>query len=236
MEEPEGGRAAARAILVVDDDQRVTFALRRYLEREGYAVRCVGDGQGALELARSETFDLILLDLTLPLVDGLDVCRRLRATGDVPIVILTARTSLDERLRGLEAGADDYVGKPFSPREVVARVRAVLRRSGRGEPRRLLVFANLEIDRAARSARVDGTPLGLTATEFKLLETLALEDGSTFSRARLIEQSLGWDYRGNDRTIDTHVLNLRTKLGPAAAALVTVVGSGYRFDGRRLGA
>lgn len=220
-------------ILLVEDDERVTATLRRYLAREGYDVVVETTGDGALQRLGAETPDLVVLDVMLPHVDGYDVCRAVRARSPVPIIMLTGRTALEDRLHGLDQGADDYIGKPFSPREVVARIRAVLRRAAGRPVREVVAFGPARVDLTARTVAVGGAPVRLTNTEFRILESLVRADGAALSRAQLIERALGWDYAGNARTLDTHVLNLRSKLGAAAAAIATVVGVGYRFDGAR---
>jgi DNA-binding response OmpR family regulator len=193
------------------------------------------DGRAALEAARGRAPDLIVLDLMLPQVDGLDVCRILRAESRVPIIMLTARTTEDDKLLGLDLGADDYVTKPFSPREVVARVRAVLRRVGEGAARSspaTIHHGDLTVDFVRREARLLDAPLRLTPKEFKLLETLAQEPGRAFSRLDLLERVFGLDYEGLERTVDVHVMNLRKKIerDPNKPAIVqTVFGIGYRF-------
>jgi two-component system alkaline phosphatase synthesis response regulator PhoP len=221
-------------ILLVEDDDRVTATLQRYLVREGYDVVIESSGDAALRRIAAATFDLVVLDVMLPHVDGFDVCRAVRARSRVPIIMLTGRTALDDRLRGLDQGADDYITKPFSPREVVARIRAVLRRVAERPVPEVFAFGPVRIDLAARNVTLDDTPVRLTNTEYKLLETMVRSDGVALSRTDLIERAIGWDFLGNTRTLDTHILNLRAKLGRAATAIATVVGVGYRFDGGRL--
>jgi DNA-binding response OmpR family regulator len=194
------------------------------------------DGLEALKLARQKRPDLIVLDLLLPEVDGLDVCRILQTEGEVPIIMLTAKTTEDDKLIGLELGADDYVTKPFSPRELVARVRAVLRRVGKqtpaGPPE--MRFADLVIDRRCHEVRVRGEVVDLTPTEFKLLEVMAEDSGRAFNRLELLDRVFGYDFEGFERTVDVHVKNLRKKieLDPKRPIYVkTVYGVGYRFAG-----
>jgi DNA-binding response OmpR family regulator len=224
-----------RKILVVDDDKKTADLIRLYLERDGYRVLLAHDGRAALEAARGRGPDLIVLDLMLPQVDGLDVCRILRAESRVPIIMLTARTTEDDKLLGLDLGADDYVTKPFSPREVVARVRAVLRRAGEGAGSGGPVTVRrgtLSVDFVRREARLADAPLRLTPKEFKLLETLAKEPGRAFSRLDLLERVFGLDYEGLERTVDVHVMNLRKKIEPdpnRPTIVQTVFGIGYRF-------
>jgi DNA-binding response OmpR family regulator len=223
-----------RKILVVDDDHKTADLIRLYLERDGYQALVAHDGRAALELARQKRPDLIVLDLMLPAVDGLDVCRILRAESRVPIIMLTARTTEDDKLLGLDLGADDYITKPFSPREVVARVRAVLRRAGAEQDKEPAAarFGDLVVDFVSHTARLGRTPLHLTPKEFKLLETLVKQPGRAFSRLELLEQVFGFDYEGFERSVDVHIMNLRKKIerDPAQPAyILTVYGMGYKF-------
>ena len=228
---------AGKRVLVVDDDVKTVELLKLYLNRDGYKVLTAYDGIEALRLARESYPDLIVLDLMLPGIDGLEVCRTLRDESDVPIIMLTARTTDRDKLAGLDMGADDYVTKPFSPRELAARVRTVLRRLPGETGRRGPVEVNhgkLIINFQKQEASIAGRPVNLTPTEFKLLGVLAREPGRVFSRAQLVEKALGYDYEGFDRTIDVHILNLRRKLGadPAQPGCVeTIYGSGYKFIG-----
>ncbi|MEU8541212.1 response regulator transcription factor [Streptomyces sp. NPDC048717] len=222
-------------VLVAEDDEKQSRLIRIYLEREGHAVQVAADGRAALERARSTEPDLIVLDVMLPLVDGLDVCRILRAEGvEVPILLLTARSTEEDLLLGLDLGADDYLSKPYSPRELTARVRALLRRSGKGRPAgsELLRVGVVELDTARFEVRVAGRPVVLTAKEFSILEALAREPGRVFTRARIIERAFGFDSDVLERTVDAHVRNLRRKLGDDPARprfLETVYGRGYRL-------
>lgn len=223
-------------ILVAEDDGKQARLVRIYLEREGNAVQVVGDGRAALEKARSSKPDLIVLDVMLPLVDGLDVCRILRAESDVPILLLTARTTEEDMLLGLDLGADDYLTKPYSPRELTARVRALLRRSrkaaGSAEPAVLRVGA-VVLDTARFEVRVAGQPVVLTAKEFAILEALAREPGRVFTRAQILERVFGFDHDVQERTVDAHVMNLRRKLEADPGRprhLETVYGRGYRLN------
>jgi DNA-binding response OmpR family regulator len=225
-----------RKILVVDDDHKIVDLVRLYLERDGYRVFVAHDGLKALELARQKRPDLIVLDLLLPEVDGLDVCRILQTEDKVPIIMLTAKTTEDDKLIGLELGADDYVTKPFSPRELVARVRAVLRRVGKQAPQGPpeLRFGGLVIDRRSHEVQVRGRAVNLTPTEFKLLEVIAGDPGRAFSRLDLLDRVFGHDFEGFERTVDVHVKNLRKKIEPDPKQPVyvkTVYGMGYKFDG-----
>ncbi len=223
----------AQTILVVDDEARIVKLVRDYLERAGFGVLAAHDGEMALQVARRDQPDLIVLDLMLPGVDGLDVCRRLRQESGVPIIMLTARVEEADRIVGLELGADDYVTKPFSPRELVARVRATLRRaSGEVGPATVLRAGEVELDTAALTATVAGQPVELTPTEFYLLATLARQPGRIFSREQLLEAVHGVAFDGYDRSIDSHVKNLRRKIEPDPRQphyIQTVYGVGYRF-------
>ena len=224
----------ADKILVVDDEPKIVRQARDYLERSGFCVVAAGDGRTALAVARGERPDLIVLDLNLPQIDGLDVCRALRRESDVPIIMLTARVEETDRLIGLELGADDYVTKPFSPRELVARVRAVLRRVKGGVHQPGLVRAgDLEIDLLGYRVTRAGEEVPLTRSEFNLLALLAQHPGQVFTRAQLLDRLHGVAYEGYDRSIDAHVKNLRRKLEPDPAEpryVETVFGVGYRFS------
>jgi len=220
-------------VLVVDDNVKTAELVKLYLDRDGYRVTLSHDGLEGLRLAQELHPDLIVLDLMLPGMDGLEILRRLRDKSDVPVILLTARTTDEDKLTGLGLGADDYVTKPFSPRELAARVRTVLRRlpgeRGPDEIKR----GRLTLDFLKQTAYLAGKPIGLTAVEFKLLGILAREPGRVFSRAELIEKALGYAYEGFDRTIDVHILNLRRKLEPDPARpsfIKTVYGAGYRFQ------
>jgi two-component system alkaline phosphatase synthesis response regulator PhoP len=220
-------------ILVVDDEPKIVRLARDYLERGGFRVLPVYDGPTALAAARQERPDLVVLDLNLPGMDGLDVCRALRRESSVPIIMLTARVEETDRLIGLEVGADDYIVKPFSPRELVARVRAVLRRTqGEVQSPGVIRAGGLELDLNGHRALLQGEPVKLTRIEFSLLAILAQHPGQTFSRAQLIERLHGPADGGFDRSIDAHVKNLRRKIeaDPADPRYVlTVYGIGYQF-------
>ena len=220
-------------ILVVEDDMQIARNLRDYLEVAGFEVTAVGDGSAALASARGDRPDLVVLDLGLPSVDGLDVARELRRTSTVPIVMLTARGEESDRVVGLELGADDYLVKPFSPKELVARVRAVLRRtSGATAGAEVLRAADVEVDVPKMRARVGGEPIDLTPTEFELLVTLAREPGRVFTRGQLLDALHGVTLETYERAIDAHVKNLRKKIEPEPGRpryVLTVHGVGYRF-------
>ncbi len=222
-------------ILIVDDNEKIVDVVQAYLKKDGYRVLTAYDGLQALELARHQQPDLMVLDLLLPGMDGLDVCRVLRAEGNkVPIIMLTAKTTEVDKVIGLELGADDYVTKPFSPRELVARVRAVLRRVGEEAPQgpAEVQRGDLVVDFVRHEVRVGGNPIYLTPTEFRLLEVLIKEPGRAFTRLELLDQVLGYDFEGLERTVDVHVMNLRKKIEPDPSQptyVQTVYGVGYKF-------
>lgn len=223
-------------ILVVDDEQPIVDLIRGYLEREGFEVVTAFDGQRALELARSERPDLLILDLMLPGIDGLEVCRQLRQFSDAYVLMLTARTEEVDRIVGLAVGADDYVTKPFSPRELVARVRAMLRRprsaQPAGAPDPPVRIGDLVIDEAAYEVSRGDELLALTPIEFSLLVTLVRHPGMVFTRAQLVDQVWGPDFYGDEHVVDVHLSNLRKKLerDPGHPDFIeTVRGVGYRF-------
>jgi two-component system alkaline phosphatase synthesis response regulator PhoP len=228
----------SQRILVVDDDKEIVRLVRAYLEQSGYQVLVAYDGETALHILRHDRPDLVVLDLMLPDRDGWDVTRVVRsdaALANTSIIMLTARVEDHDKIVGLELGADDYVVKPFNPREVVARVRAVLRRA-RGEPvcSRLIQTCGLTIDLDAHQAEVNGQPMKLTPTEFGLLQALAEQPGNALTRLELIEKGLGFSYEGLERTVDSHIKNLRRKLDAAGGTgdmIETVFGIGYRLKG-----
>jgi two-component system, OmpR family, alkaline phosphatase synthesis response regulator PhoP len=235
------GATSTSTVLVVDDEQRLRDLVRGYLEHEGFKVLTAADGPIALDLARQHAPDVVVLDLMLPGLDGLEVCRRLRTFSNAYVIMLTAKAEEIDRIVGLEVGADDYVTKPFSPRELIARVRAVLRRprsaaalaaAGIPHPQR---FGDLTIDQERHEATLQGQPIALTALEYTLLTTLTAHPGRVFTRDQLLEQVWGMDYFGDDHVVDVHIANLRKKLGdnPAAPEYIeTVRGAGYRFAGK----
>jgi DNA-binding response OmpR family regulator len=228
-----------RKILVVDDEPKLVRVVREYLEHDGYRVVSAGDGREALERFRQERPDLVVLDLMLPELDGLEVCRRIRQESRVPIIMLTARAEEVDELIGLELGADDYVTKPFSPRALLARARSVLRRAAPAEDSEVpLTLGSLRIDPSRHEAAWEGAPLVLTPTEFRLLSALAHRPGRVFGRLELLERIQGEAYAGYERTVDAHVKNLRKKLAVAggegaAASIATVPGVGYKLEGPR---
>lgn len=220
-------------VLIIEDEPELVKVLRSYLERANFTVMTAYRGDTGLSTWEHKRPDLVILDLNLPGVDGLDVAREIRRKSDTPIIMLTARIEEADQLIGLELGADDYITKPFSPRVVVARVRALLRRAqtASSEPRVLRV-TDLEIDLEAHTVTRSGAPLDLTPTEFNLLSTLAAQPGRAFSRLQLLEATQGTAYEGYERTIDAHIKNLRAKLEPEPRNpryIETVFGVGYRF-------
>jgi len=225
----------AACVLVVEDERKIRDLLRSYLEHDGLDVVTTGSGAEAIKLARDAAPDLILLDLRLPDVPGEEVAREVRAATQTPIMMLTAKTDTTDRIRGLELGADDYVTKPFSPREVVLRARAILRRAaGISQAEAPVSYGGgrLVIDEARRQVTVGGRPATLTTTEWKLLSTLASVPGRVYSRYELVNRTRGYEYDGYERTIDSHIRNLRHKIEPdphAPALIQTVTGAGYRL-------
>ncbi len=225
-----------RRVLVVDDEPHIRTVLRGYLEADGFGVTEAADGETALDLLRTDPPDLVLLDVMLPGIDGLEVLRTLRTFSEVSVILVTARSEEVDKLVGLGVGADDYVTKPFSPREVAARVKAVLRRgrtpSADGD---VLAFAGLRIDRGGREVTVGEDPITLSTLEFDLLCALADTPGRVFSRRQLLERVWGYDFYGDERVVDVHIRNLRARLGDDAADprfIATVRGVGYKFVGR----
>ena len=226
---------AVATILVVDDEPRIVRLVRDYLEHSGFGVLTAADGPAALRTARTRHPDLVILDLGLPGLDGLDVARALRREGEVPIIMLTARAEESDKLVGLELGADDYLSKPFSPKELVARVRAVLRRAEgfrQGGTDVVRVGDDVELDVPRMQARVGGRRVELTRTEFQLLETMARQPGRVFTRAQLLDAVRGVAFESYERAIDAHVKNIRRKIEPDPRSpryVLTVFGVGYRF-------
>ncbi len=223
-----------QTILVVDDELEIVKVVRAYLEQNGFRVLTSADGQQALAIFRHDRPDLVLLDLNLPSLDGLDVCRSIRRESNVPIIMLTARVEETDRLIGLEIGADDYIVKPFSPREVVARVRAVLRRSiAAPEQPASLSIGDLKIDLDKHEVYLQTRLIDLTPSEFNILHAMAAQPGRAFSRMDLLDAAQGEAYEGYERTIDVHIKNLRQKLGEDPrnpSFILTVYGIGYKFS------
>ena len=222
-------------VLIVEDDPHTVEVVRLYLRRDEHIVLTASDGISGLRLFKEARPDLVVLDLMLPGLDGLEVCRQLRTESDVPIVMLTARVEEEDRIAGLELGADDYVTKPFSPRELAARIRAVLRRTTQDASERgpsTLNYGEISLDTQQRAVSLAGKPLKLTPTEFRLLTLLVREPGKTFTRDQIIDRVFGYDFEGFDRTVDSHVYSLRRKLNAPSKDrryIHTVYGVGYRL-------
>jgi DNA-binding response OmpR family regulator len=226
-----------RRVLVVDDEPHIRAVLRGYLEADGFAVSEAADGQDAVRQVRQDAPDLVLLDVMLPGIDGLEALRQVRTFSDVYVIVVTARAEEVDKLVGLGVGADDYVTKPFSPREVAARVKAVLRRDrgGRETAAGVTRFEGLTIDTSAHEVRVDGRCVALSALEFDVLAALTGAPGRVFSRRQLLERVWGYDFFGDERVVDVHIRSLRARLGDDAAnprLIATVRGVGYKFVGQ----
>jgi DNA-binding response OmpR family regulator len=217
----------AGSVLLVEDEESLASLVAAYLEQEGYPVVAVGSGAEALQRLEQQPVRLVVLDLNLPDMDGLDVCRQIRIRSSVPIVMLTARDEETDRLAGLGAGADDYLGKPFSPRELVARMKAVLRRAEQHAEEPMLALGDVVLQRDAREVGVGGRPVELRPKEFDLLAFLMQNRGVVVSRELLLERVWGFDYAGGTRTVDVHVAQLRRKLG-RPELIQTIRGSGYK--------
>lgn len=219
-------------ILLTDDDARIRAIVREYAQAEDWSFTEAGDGEEALEKFSSGSFSLIVLDVMMPKLDGWGVLKQIRKTSTVPVILLTARNEEYDRLLGFELGVDDYIGKPFSPRELVARMKALLKRSGTGAPQtEAIVFGELRIEPAAHTACLSGEQLSLTPKEFDLLAFFASRPEIAFTRDQLLNHVWGYDFFGDARTVDTHVKSLRDKLGADRDRIVTVWGTGYRFTG-----
>jgi len=226
---------ARRKILVVDDEPKVCDLIKAYLEKDGYEVLVAGDGKSAVEKARNQKPDLIVLDLNLPELDGIEVFRTVRATSDIPVIMVTARDEEVDKIVGLQLGADDYVTKPFSPRELAARVSAVLRRYADGpKAATRLLTGDLIVDFERHEVKFKNEPVSLTAAEFKLLSVMARNPGRVFTRLQLMDSAFGETYEGYDRTIDAHIKNIRQKLSrigsEAENPVITVRGVGYKLE------
>jgi two-component system, OmpR family, alkaline phosphatase synthesis response regulator PhoP len=223
-----------KKILVIDDEEKIVTVLKAYLEQSGYQVVTAADGKAALTAFQREKPDFMILDLTLPGLDGLEVCRAVRRQSNIPILMLTARVEESDKLMGLELGADDYVVKPFSPREVVARVRTIFRRaSGEAAQNEIIRVGNLEIDMDQHTVLVEGHQVELTPTEFDILVVLARQPKRVFTRLQIMEQAQGNAFEGYERTIDAHIKNIRLKLEPNSkdpTYIHTVFGVGYKLE------
>lgn len=227
-----------KTILVVDDEPKIVEVVEAYLKKEGFNVLTAEDGEKALKLFKNEVIHLVVLDLMLPKISGEEVCNRIRATSDVPIIMLTAKSEEDDKIEGLAIGADDYLTKPFSARELVGRVKALIRRSYRDSSPLAdhLIFNNgdLEVDINKMKVKKDGEYVNLTTNEFKILIALLTNPGQIFSREQLVERAFGLDYEGFDRTIDSHIKNIRQKIEDnhkEPKYIITVYGMGYKFVG-----
>lgn len=225
-------------VLVVDDDDKIAKVLAAYLEKDGYSVEMAHDGWTAVDKANIIRPDIILLDIMLPGLDGLGVCREIRKVSEVPIIMLTARDSETDRIIGLEIGADDYVVKPFSPREVMARIRAIMRRANSSNANAAknsgLNCGEISLDQNSRTILIKGAPVELTPTEFKLMELFIMSPNHVFSRLQLIEKIQGYAFDGYERTVDSHIKNLRKKIGDSPGEpryIKTVYGVGYKLAG-----
>jgi len=223
---------SAQTVLIADDDAQIRELLELYLVKEGFAVEQAADGAEAILKAQQLKPDLIILDIMMPVLDGMEVCRQVRKFSRVPVIMLTARVEDEDRIMGLELGADDYVTKPYSPREVVARVKAVLRRGARTqEMPAVLTLGKLSLDTNAHSAKLGGASVELTPTEFGMLQLLVSQPGRVFTRLQLLEAAQGMSYEGYERSVDVHVKNIRRKLkdaDPDQQYIETVFGVGYR--------
>lgn len=223
-------------ILIIEDEVKVSEVIKAYLEKEGYKVLCLTSGLKGLEILKEERFQLVLLDLMLPDIDGATVCRHIRKASDVHIFMLTAKGSLEDKVEGLSIGADEYLVKPISPREITARVNALFRRLNRDEDNSVLTFedGNFVIDINKREVKIDNEEVNLTPNEFNILYALASNKGKVLTREQLIERAVGLEFEGFDRTIDTHIKNLRKKIEADSKNpkyIITVVKVGYKFGG-----
>lgn len=224
-----------KKILIVDDDKELVDFLEDYLGKDGYSVTGVYDGKEALQLFRKREFDLVVLDLMLPEMDGYSVCKRMRRDSEIPIVMLTAKTADEEKIKGLDLGADDYVTKPFNPGELLARIRASLRRVEEEKQPKELTYGELTVNFSKKEVLVDNEPVDITPTEFKILAAMIKEPNRVFSRSQLIHAALGYGYESFERTIDVHIKHLRDKIEPDPqdpSYIKTVFGMGYKFDSR----
>ena len=221
-----------RNILVVEDDRNICDLIHMYLVKEGFDVRIAGDGGKAIEEFQKQVPDLILLDIMLPVMDGWSVCAKIRETSKVPIIMLTAKGEVFDRIQGLEMGADDYVVKPFSPKELMMRVSAILKRSGGGEAQRdVVTYGGLTVDFTGRLVYIDGKRVDMTPKEYDLFFYLVKNKGIALTREKLINEVWGYDFYGDDRTLDTHIKLLRKSLGEYSGTITTLRGVGYRFEG-----
>ena len=219
-------------ILVADDEERIRQIIRKYGEFEGHTITEAADGMEAVRLCREQDFDIVIMDVMMPELDGFSACRQIRKTKNIPMLMLSARGEEYDRIHGFELGADDYVVKPFSPRELMMRVAAIVSRTAGGPPRReVLELGGLRIDFTGRTVWVDGQAADLSPKEYELLFYMVRNRGIALARDTLITQVWGYDFSGDDRTLDTHIKLLRRSLGPYSGRIVTLRGVGYRFDG-----
>lgn len=222
---------AKSRILIVDDEKNIRNVVREYAEFEGYETVEAEDGMQAVEICRNEDFDCIVMDIMMPRLDGYSAVKEIRKTKQIPVIMLSARGEEYDKLFGFEIGVDDYVVKPFSPKELLARIRAVIKRSGAASaPADKLKFEGLEINMSGREVLVDGVPASLTPKEYDLLFYLVKNKGIALSREKLLEEVWGYDFYGDDRTVDTHIKMLRNSLGEYRKFIVTLRGMGYKFD------
>jgi len=221
-------------LLIVDDEEGIRALIRKYALFEGHSVKEAENGMEAVELCRRESFDLIVMDIMMPELDGFSACREIRKTSSTPILILSARGEEYDKINGFECGADDFVVKPFSPKELMLRIGAILKRSapvGMAEPKDVYVYEGLCVDFTARTVTVDGIRMDMTPKEYDLLFFMIKNRNIALTREQLICRVWGYDFYGDDRTLDTHIKMLRRSLGPYASNIVTLRGVGYRFDG-----
>ncbi|MGN0638119.1 MAG: response regulator transcription factor [Huintestinicola sp.] len=221
-------------ILIVDDEKNIRNVISEYAKFDGFETVEAADGMEAVELCRKEDFDLIIMDIMMPKLDGYSAVKEIRKTKQTPVIMLSARGEEYDKLFGFEIGVDDYVTKPFSPKELLARIRAVIKRSAPAEPadsKQTLTFEGLEIDMSGRVVKVDGVPAALTPKEYDLLFYLVRNKGIALSREKLLEEVWGYDFYGDDRTVDTHIKMLRNSLGEYRKFIITLRGMGYKFDG-----
>ncbi len=219
-------------ILVVDDEANIRRVVREYAEFEGYEVKEAGDGMEAVEITKNEDFDVIIMDVMMPKLDGFSTCKEIKKTKSIPVIMLSARGEEYDKLFGFELGIDDYVVKPFSPKELMARIKAVIKRSSASSPaaQDKIKFEGLEIDIAGREVYVDGQRASMTPKEYDLLFFLVKNKGLALTRDKLLEEVWGYDFFGDDRTVDTHIKMLRNSLGPYRKFIVTLRGMGYKFE------
>lgn len=227
-------KMAEKKILIVDDEKNIRNVISEYAKFDGFVTAEAADGMEAVEMCRGEDYDLIIMDIMMPKLDGYSAVREIRKTKQIPVIMLSARGEEYDKLFGFELGVDDYVTKPFSPKELLARIRAVIKRSNpQQDTGEILTFEGLKIDMAGREVTVDGVPASLTPKEYDLLFYLVRSKGIALSREKLLEEVWGYDFYGDDRTVDTHIKMLRNSLGEYRKFIVTLRGMGYKFDAGR---